>query len=318
MNFLATDWAAKWARYSPDKIALKEYDTQRTLSYAELNRKGSSLAAYFQQQGLKKGDRIGVIAEYSLEFILVFVAAQKSGMIIVPLNYRLTSAELDYMLKDAEPAMLIYQDDFGALIQACPSFASIPRTLKMVDLGEYSAKESISFSSCHLQADDPIFILYTSGTTGFPKGSIYTHGMLFWNSINTAMSLLINTESRTVNFMPPFHTGGWNVLLTPLWHHGGYVCLLKAFDADQVLEALEEEQATLCMAVPTMLGMLKDGKGFAEANLSRLHYMIVGGEAMPIPLIEVWQEKGIAIRQGFGMTEVGPNLFSLHQRDAIR
>ena len=99
-------------------------------------------------------------------------------------------------------------------------FAILPRT----------KRKTRPFPSVQVEEDDPVFILYTSGTTGFPKGALYSYKMLFWNSINTAMSLLINTESRTVNCMPPFHTGGWNVLTTPFVHHGGYVCMMKKFD----------------------------------------------------------------------------------------
>jgi fatty-acyl-CoA synthase len=166
--------------------------------------------------------------------------------------------------------------------------------------------------------DHPAFILYTSGTTGFPKGAIYSHKMLFWNSINTAMSLIINTESGTVNVMPPFHTGGWNVLTTPFLHHGAYTVLMRKFDPEQVLQLLQEERATLFMGVPTILKMMADAPGFEAAEFPDLHYLIVGGEPMPIPLIEKWDEKGVPVRQGYGMTEVGPNLFSLHQADAIR
>ena len=142
--------------------------------------------------------------------------------------------------------------------------------------------------------------------------------MLFWNSENTVLSLNIGQDSRTVNVMPPFHTGGWNVLTTPFLHRGGYTRLLRQFDEDTVLDLLARERATVFMAVPTMVRMLADAPDFESADLSALRYLIVGGEPLPIPLIERWQERGVPVRQGFGMTEVGPNLFSLHQDDALR
>jgi fatty-acyl-CoA synthase len=118
--------------------------------------------------------------------------------------------------------------------------------------------------------------------------------------------------------MPPFHTGGWNVLTTPFLHHGAYTVLLRKFDPEQALQLLQEERATLFMGVPTILKMMADAPGFEAAQFPGLYYLIVGGEPMPIPLIEKWDEKGVPVRQGYGMTEVGPNLFSLHQSDAIR
>jgi len=166
--------------------------------------------------------------------------------------------------------------------------------------------------------DHPIFILYTSGTTGKPKGVLYSHKMLFWNSVNTAMTLKINSDSKTVVVMPPFHTGGWNVLLTPFLHHGGTVYLCNKFEPNLTLSLLDQKECNIFMGVPTMLAMMANEIDFETSNLSKLDYIIVGGESMPIPLIERYAQKGVAIRQGYGMTEVGPNLTSLHQDDAIR
>jgi fatty-acyl-CoA synthase len=132
------------------------------------------------------------------------------------------------------------------------------------------------------------------------------------------MSLIINTESRTVNCMPPFHTGGWNVLTTPLLHHGGFIFLMKKFEPAEVLRLINEEKVSIFMGVPTMLKMMADEPAFESSDFSQLYYIIVGGEPMPIPLIEKWHKKGVPIRQGYGMTEVGPNLTSLHQDDAVR
>jgi fatty-acyl-CoA synthase len=166
--------------------------------------------------------------------------------------------------------------------------------------------------------DDPIFILYTSGTTAFPKGALYTHKMLFWNSINTELRLDLTSSDVSLNCAPPFHTGGWNVLLAPFIHHGAYTLIMRSFDADLVLEMLEFERATIWWAVPTMLKMMAESPVFDKVELSRLRYLIVGGEAMPIPLIEKWHKKGVLIRQGYGLTEVGPNVTSLNHKDAIR
>ncbi|MCB0559826.1 MAG: long-chain fatty acid--CoA ligase [Lewinellaceae bacterium] len=319
------DWIAKWAVYSPDKIAVKEYESGRTFTYGELHHLGSRLAFHLRDHyGIKKGSRIAILAENCLEYIVLFAAAQKMGCILAPMNYRLASAEIDYLLRDSEPALAICEKKFAPLFQGAPSFASIPHYWPLEELSAFCHREKAShkdelFPLQPVDEDDPIFILYTSGTTGFPKGAVYTHKMLFWNSINTAMSLILNTDSRTVNVMPPFHTGGWNVLTTPFLHHGAYTCMLKKFDASTVLRLLQEEDVTLFMGVPTLLKMMAEVPEFGEATFPSLYYIIVGGEPMPIPLIERWQyAKGVAIRQGFGMTEVGPNLTSLHQNDAIR
>lgn len=312
------DWIAKWAVYSPDRIALKAYETGRTLTYSQLHEQAKHLTRIFRERyDLRQGDRIAVLAENDLEYVVLFSLAQKSGAILVPLNYRLAKAELQYLLADSRPRIFIYDDKFADR-KPDGDVEHVLSLDEVRDLCTAAPKTSPSLPVTTVEEDHPAFILYTSGTTGFPKGAIYSHKMLFWNSINTAISLIVNTESRTINCMPPFHTGGWNVLLTPFLHHGGYTCLMKKFDPAAVLQLMREERPTLFMGVPTMLKMIADEPGFAEADLSSLHYIIVGGEPMPIPLIERWHKKDVFIRQGFGMTEVGPNLTSLHQRDAIR
>lgn len=309
------DWMEKWAIYSPDKIAVKEYETQRTLTYAQLNNAGGHIANYLKSKlNLSKGDRVAVLAEHCLEYIGLFSAAQKSGIVIVPLNYRLSSVELEYIIKDADPAIIFYEEKFSDLIPV----KSKGFTFEIDVLTEHWRVDVASnFEMLQLYDDDCILLLYTSGTTGFPKGVKYTHKMLFWNSINTSISLIINTDTNTVNVMPPFHTGGWNVLVNPVLHHGGYVCLCRRFDAKTVNDLIYTEKVSVFMGVPTMLQMMALENNFGQQKFESLDYIIVGGEAMPIPLIETYANIDVAIRQGYGMTEVGPNLTSLHQDDAI-
>lgn len=319
-----TDWSAKWALYSPDKTAFKEFETGRTLSYLQLHRLGNRLAQHLHRHfSIEKGERVAVLAEHCLEYALLFAAAQKLGFILVPLNYRLAGPEIDYLLRHAEPRLVLAEAKYQPLLDSAPACAEIPHQWTLEALSRFADPALDHPGDAHFEnqpadENDPLFILYTSGTTGFPKGALYTRKMLFWNSVNTAISLSVNSESRTLNVMPPFHTGGWNVLLTPFWHHGAYTCLFKKFEPAAVLQTLARERCTLFMGVPTMLKMLAAEPGFEQADLSSLHYIIVGGEPMPIPLIERWHEKGIFIRQGYGMTEVGPNLTSLHHSDAVR
>ncbi len=314
------DWLSKWAIYSPHHIAIKEYETGKTFTYSELNTAANQLANVLTtEHGIRNADRVAIIAENCAEYVILMSVAQKTGIIIVPLNYRLAVEEIDYLLQDAQPRMIIWETKFAHLVRETAAFEKIKHRIPLENLQAiYQDGYQETFPSVEIDDNHPIFILYTSGTTGFPKGAIYSHGMLFWNSVNTAISLVINSESRTVNCMPPFHTGGLNVLLTPFLHRGGFVCLMKQFDAVAVLKLLESEEVTLFMAVPTMLKMMADDATFAAAEFPKLKYFIVGGESMPVPLIEKWATKNVPVRQGYGMTEVGPNLTSLHQDDAVR
>lgn len=318
------DWFSKWAIYNPFKIAFKEFETGREYSYSQFNKLGNNLSAILRDEhGLKKGDRLAILSEYNIDYIVLFAVAQKLGIVLIPLNFRLASGELDFIISNAEAKGILYDEKFLDKIDSLKSFRGIPIKLSIETLGGLNKKciaqkiEPLAVST-NIRENDPIFILYTSGTTAFPKGALYTHKMLFWNSINTELRLNITSNDISVNCAPPFHTGGWNVLLTPFIHHGAYTLLIKSFDSDLVLEMLELEHATIWWAVPTMLKMMAESPVFEKVQLNSLRYLIVGGEAMPIPLIEQWHNKGVLIRQGYGLTEVGPNVTSLEHRDATR
>ena len=313
------DWSQRWNLYRPNQPAISEYESGRTVSYAQLDRQAQNAAFYLQKQyNVKKGDRVAVLAENCIEYVVLFCAAQKAGFILVPLNYRYTAREITTLLEDAKAKVFLYAQNWSQvgdqIKKNCEQSMSV---LKWEVFSNVLSSTRYYFRSQPLEDEAPIFILYTSGTTGRPKGVIYTHKMLFWNSINTSMSLIVNSESHTVNCMPPFHTGGWNVLMTPFLHHGGHTILLKKFDPEVVLRILQEKEITIFMGVPTMLSMMAARPEFNLANFPDLYYIIVGGEPMAIPMIEKWMEKGVPIRQGYGMTEAGPNLTSLHENDAM-
>ncbi len=317
------DWIRKWADYSPDKIAVKEYPGSRKLTYWQLNNIGNRLAALLTRDyGIRKGDRIAILAENCLEYLMLFSALQKTGAILTPVNFRLAAPEINFLLQDAQPKLIIHQQKYSELLKNCPQFQEIPYQASLEKMGKaaYYHRDEISedISDPEIEENDPVFILYTSGTTGFPKGALYTHKMMFWNSINTAMRLGLTNEDRTINTLPFFHTGGWNVLLTPFLHRGAYVCLLNKFAPETALELFEKEKVTVFMAVPTMLKMLTEASNFNSVDLSTVRFFIVGGEALPLTVIETWHKRGVPIRQGYGLTEYGPNVTSLHQTDAIR
>lgn len=311
------DWIAKWAGYLPEKVAVSEYETGRTITYSELNHRGMRLAHMFcDRQKMQTGDRLMVLAEHGIDYVSLFTMAQKTGITLVPVNYRLTCAEINYLIQNSDPKVLVAERKFEPLVDQleCP----VP-VIWMEDLvAEIKGLPTIEFKSLDFPEDHPLFILYTSGTTGFPKGAIYSHKMLLWNSLNITQSLDITSADHTVSSMPAFHTGGWNVLLTPFLHRGASLGILKKFDPGLLLELMEQEGSNLFMGVPTMLKMMQECEQFDKVRLEKMRYFIVGGEALPLEVINCWHDKGIKIRQGYGLTEVGPNLTSLHHDDAER
>jgi len=318
------DWIGKWAQYQPDAIAITVYETGCSYTYKQLNALGNGVADRLTNElGLKTGDRIALLAENSIEYIVLFSVCQKTGIVLVPLNYRLTSPEIDFLIGDCQPDLIFVEDKFSEKTEKSLHFQKCPHKFQLSFLRSMinsvaQNTETPEFENIEFTEDQAAFLIYTSGTTAFPKGSVYTHKMLFWNSINTELRLDIASKDLSINCAPPFHTGSWNVLETPFLHHGAHTMLMKGFDPDVVLQLLEKEKMTIFWAVPTMLKMMVDSPVFETVTLQNLRYIIVGGEAMPIPLIEKWHSKGILIRQGYGLTEVGPNVTSLNHQDAIR
>lgn len=307
------DWFGRWGALQPHKTAIKDGETGKTYSYGVIDRAARFLAAQWAAEyQLRKGDRIGIISENHISMVVLFAMAQKTGCILVPLNYRLAKEEIQYMLKDSGCKLLLVNTSH---VPEC-DLQSGTVVLDLNTVTQALGHDAPFESETAVQEQDPVFILYTSGTTGFPKGAVYTHKMLFWNSVNTQLSLSVTGSTTTLNCMPLFHTGGWNVLLTPVLHHGGTIILFRKFEPEAVLKCIEEERLDLFMAVPTMLKMLAVLPGFAQADLSSVKYLIVGGEPMPLALIETFHAKGIPVRQGYGLTESGPNLTSLHQDQA--
>lgn len=315
---IRTDWTERHARYTPNAPALVWAPTGRVYTYADLHEQGEKLAHQLRAEyDLKPGDRIGILAENSVEHVQLFVAAQKAGFILVPLNYRLTASELQHLVDDSAPSVLFVADDYSDTAQTLDTDAHL-LSLQAVDTHIQNAPEKAGLPNGRPTLDDPLMILYTSGTTGRPKGAVISHGMLFWNAVNTEMRLDLTSADRSFNAAPFYHTGGWNVLLTPFLLHGATTYLYPDFNADTLLRDCDTGEFTILWGVPTMLKLMSDSPVFDQVTLDTVRYAIVGGEAMPEPLIRTWQEKGVPIRQGFGMTEVGVNCFSLPARDALR
>ncbi len=319
----AHDWLSRWAYYTPDKLFLKEHSSQQSWTFEQFELAARHTAQHLSQKLLmKKGDRLAIYSKNRMEYFLLYFAAIKLGVILVPLNFRLTPVEIDVLLHDAEPQVLFYESEYamqvGQLASLSPDCQCIGIDVLTIFLDVNSLADREISTPVELSAEDLVMILYTSGTTGVPKGAMISHKMLFWNAINTGLRLDINSSDHTQAYAPLFHTGGWNVLFTPFLHHGASHTILEGFDPDLLLDLLETEKSTILFAVPTMMQMMANAKRFHSVDLSALRYAVVGGAPMPIPLIEVWHKKGVPIRQGYGLTEVGPNCFSLNQDAAIR
>lgn len=312
------DWLKKWAQYSPQKPALTWGENSKTYNYKEFFDLSCFGAQVLKNKNIQKNSRVLLLSTNEAFTFVLFFALSRLGATLVPINFRLTESEIQYLIEDSNPDLIIYEETF---LNTIKNISHVVPMMKLVGENSFQSlteAEKESYINFESQTESTALIIYTSGTTGFPKGAMISHRALFWNSINTTLRLNVSENDAAVIFLPLFHTGGWNVLTTPFFHRGAHIILTKKFDAEQVMVLSEKHKCTLLFGVPTTMAMMSAHQSFSKINLKSVRYAIVGGEPMPIPEIEKWHSKNIPIRQGYGLTEFGPNVFSLNESDSIR
>ena len=325
---LAGDLLGERARLTPEKTALVEISMNRRFTYRELDDRAIRCALVWREQcHLKKGDRVGILARNRVEFLDAFFAACKSGIVLVPLNTRLTAPELEYIVRDSGVKVVLYDGDFEQTVRSLKRTVKIENWISLdgpIDSADLSYQEvhalakPHAWTPIHCDAEDIHCLLYTSGTTGKPKGVIIPRRMVLWNAINTVISWQLRERDIAPIFTPMFHAGGLSVFLPPIVAIGGTIVLHRGFDAEEIRRTLEQEQITVIFAVPTILKLLLDVPGFENVSLRHVRWLISGGAPLPTYLIEEYQKRGAVLKQGYGLTEVGVNCFAMSAEESLR
>ncbi len=305
-------WFARRAAATPDRRALSFEGTTRT--YAQLLDRVDRLAAGLRAGGVCHGDRVGFLGLNQPAFFETMFAAARLGASFVPLNFRLTGPELAFIIGDAGIHTLVVDDLHRPVADSVRPDVPVRRYLSADDAvgegweplagviaghGRISATEPID-------ADEVAVIMYTSGTTGRPKGAMLTHGNLWWNNVNAFHTLDIVHDDVTLVVAPLFHIGGLNVTTLVTWQKGGEVVLHRAFDPGACLEAISRQGVTTMFGVPAMLLFMSQHPEFGEADLTSLRMVMCGGAPVPEALIKTYNGVGISINQGYGLTETAP------------
>jgi len=297
-------WLAERAALTPDRTAIDFGG--RLISYRELADGAARRATALAAAGLKAGDRVATLTRNCPEQVELLFACARAGLIVVPLNWRLTAAELAYQLRDAGPAVLLAEPSLRALADEATGQAGGPRAEPLTGVPETARTAAVPGSAP--ADDDPLFILYTSGTTGKPKGAVLTHANCFWTNLSFDRTAEMSGHDVVLQVLPQCHVGGWNVQPLLAWWKGATVLLEQAFDALRVLRLIAARRVTTMMGVPTNYLMLAAHPAFGDADLSSLRQVIVGGAPMPLSLIEKWTARGVTVLQGYGLTEAAPNV----------
>jgi fatty-acyl-CoA synthase len=318
-------WLTKRALLSGDREAL--VDGERRLTYRELNRRVNRLAGSLQALGLAHGDRCAILAYNCLEYVEVIFATAKLGLILVPLNWRLSPAELAFNFSDSGSETLIFDAEFAEVVEQLKTQVDIKRMIvlgnKMTPGAEVYEDLLTGQSDDEPTVDQPVgldtahIIMYTAGTTGRPKGAVLSQGASFWNAINLTLDMNFTPADRNLSVLPMFHIGGIGLFTLPVLYMGGTVVIQRSFDPAETLRLLKNENITLFFGVAAVFLFLIQHPDFNAGAFARVRVVMSGGAPLPVSLVRQYHEAGIVLRQGFGMSEAAPSIATLSRGLAL-
>ncbi len=318
------DWIRHHARRTPGKLATIDLASGRRLTYSDFDERIGKLCSYFATScDVKRGDRVAVLAQNTSDIFEIQFAAARLGAVFVPLNWRLTVPELRFILDDATPVLLIHDGEFVEVAATLARLCHLARLCaRGGDDSPYEraiAQASAVAEPAVLNHDDLSTIMYTSGTTGSPKGAMITHGMTFWNAVNIGIPHQVTAQAVMLTVLPLFHTGGLNCYANPVFHVGGTVLVMRSFDPGEALRLIGDSALgiTHFFGVPANYQFMAQHPGFAETDFSRLVMAGIGGAPTPVALLETYHARGVALAQGYGMTETSPAVLVLDPADAV-
>jgi len=286
-----SDLLSERARVTPDKLALVVLETGERLTYADLESRARDAASALLERGIRQGDRFGILGENRVEFIALFFGGMKIGAIVVPLSTRATDHEREQIALD------------------CGMKEVVPLDAKATGNRQPATVHDPESTAC---------LLYTSGTTGKPKGVMIPRRQLFWNGYNTVVNWGLREDDVSPLYTPIYHAGGLAAFMIPIFTAGGTMILHRSFNVSEVWQTIEREKCTVVLGVPTIWKMLMEAPEFATANLEHVRWFISGGAPLPHYIIEAFQKRGVVFKQGYGMTEVGVNCFTMTVDDSYR
>ena len=321
---------AKRAWLSPGLEGLVDTGTDKRYTFDELNRRSNRTANFVRKLGVKPGDRVALLLMNGVEFIESFFAVAKIGAVVVPLNWRLVADELAFILKDSGAGILIYGGEFSEVVGVLRSRGLETTAVNQwIQVGGAAVSPfARSYADLHAAApdtepvigaeeDDLLYIMYTSGTTGLPKGAMHTHNSAIWTCISSGPTIDQRYRDRYLLSLPLFHVGALTPLTTCVYC-GITAVVLKAFDPVRTWELIEREKISIMLAVPAMLNFMLQVPNHASYDYSSLRWIMSGAAPVPVAFIEAYAKIGIEIHQIYGLTECcGPACLTSPE-DALR
>ena len=324
------DWLQRRAALSQSKVALIDaVNNDRPITYIDWNHRANRLADFMHGGlGIRKGDRVSVYSMNRVEYLDALFACNKLGAILQVVNWRLKPLELVEVINDVSPRALFFSsewveqvDELRPRLRSVENYIGWDRVtddrdfLWRAEEGKWSDEQP---QPVELDWEDPWFVCYTGGTTGLPKGAIFNYRSVTWNAVNTAISWGLRQDDVVPQYMPMFHTGGLTVLTLPLVYVGATSIICPGFGIDQLFDQIESLGVTFFFAVPTMFLMMFKNPRWETLDLSHVRLVMAGGGNCPTSVYERFMEKGVEFKEGYGLTEGGPNTFWLPSHVANR
>jgi len=318
-------WLVKREFLTPAKEAV--VDGEKRLSYHELNRRVNRLSHALLGMDLQIGDRVAILSYNRVEFLEVIMAAAKLGLILVPLNWRLSAPELAFILNDSGAETLLFDAGLIELVEGVGDQTALKQVIAFgeKDMPRVRVYETLIADQPDSEPevdpapdlDTPHIIMYTAGTTGKPKGAVLSQGASFWNVLNLNLPMDFSSKDRNLVVLPMFHIGGIGLFTLPMLYDGGTVVIQRTFDPVQTLALLKQEDITLFFGVPAIFLALIQQPDFDAAAFNHVRVVMSGGAPLPVSLVRQYHEAGIALQQGFGMSEAAPSIATLEKELAL-
>ncbi len=305
-------WPERHLRVTPRAPAV--WFEGSTTTHGEFALRVRRAAGALADLGVRAGDRVGVLSANHPAMLESLFAAAQLGAIWVPVNGRLTPPEIAFVLEDAGTEVVLHGREHGTTVDRLRPLLPAVRAWVAIEppvsgsAGSPDWETLLSAAEATprdtpVTADDPCLVMYTSGTTGKPKGAVLTHGNLTWAGLSNALDFGLSAADRALAMAPLFHIGGLQGMLLPTLLRGGSAVVVRGFDAAAVLEVIEQQRVTAFFAVATMLDAMARDPGFAARDLSSVRSIGAAGAPLPVPLLRTWLDRGVLVQQAYGMTE---------------
>jgi fatty-acyl-CoA synthase len=306
------DWIEYHASTKPNARAMVDLASKRIFSYAEMNERVAKAAGMLKAHGIKPGDRVAFLCLNTTDIMELVFGCWRIGAVCLALNFRLTAPELAFILNDSEASLILVDDPFKQVAEATkPLCNTVEHWIGTTGVGadseyEQGLAKAAPVYDFHPQGyDDQCLLMYSSGTTGKPKGVIITHGMVEFTNAGATRVGDARPDRVSLNNMPLFHIGGLAVTGLPALWIGGCCVIMRMFDVDATMKAIDNTDLNIAVLfmVPAAYNAMRMHPDIDKIDFSRIEIALGGGETVPEPLTHFWLGKGLVIQEGYGMTE---------------